>query len=296
MHILQGGVPKCGNFWLYQIIQQILVRTGHNPTSFIQKQPIYALAQEWDLNYPSQASIDVLEITDLQYSYRISSIYRRPIENLAEYVAQTHHVWTHSPVCKKSEEVFELFDKKIYIIRDPRDRALSAAKYYTSAYMLKYYPQPEKDAGGYLNANLKQLLHEWVWHVFDHLRLSQPYQIHLVHYENLLNNFKEELNRLLQYLGLDLTQTEKEEITQAVSFNTLKKHNPQHLQKGTAGYWQNHFTPQQSELTDIMAGPLLKYLNYTPGENQARNKLGEPDHQNFEQLKEEILASQARLY
>src|SRR5690606_6747508 len=133
MKLLQGGAPKCGNFWLYQLLQQVLKAAGQSPSSFIRNQPIYQLAQGWDLNYPSQAGIDVLDITDLQCSYRISSIYRMPAEPLQAYVAQTDHVWTHSPICKRSEQVFRLFDKKLYIIRDPRDRALSASRYYTSA-------------------------------------------------------------------------------------------------------------------------------------------------------------------
>ena len=149
MKILQGGVPKCGNFWLYQIIQQLLTRTGYDTTSFIRTQPIYELAKTWDLNYPSQASIDVLDVTDLQYSYRISSIFRMPIEDISAYVSRTNHVWTHSPICKRSGELLNLFDNKVYIVRDPRDRAISAAKYYTSDYMLKYYPQPEKNPERY---------------------------------------------------------------------------------------------------------------------------------------------------
>ncbi len=44
-----------------------------------------------------------------------------------------------------------------------------------------------------------------------------------------------------------------------------------------------------------MARPLLRYLNYSPGVGQANNKVGELNQQNFEQLKEEILAGQACL-
>ncbi|MEJ8800778.1 hypothetical protein [Pontibacter sp. H249] len=113
-------------------MQQLLDKTGADTTSFIQKQPIYTLAKEWDLNYPSQASIDVLDVTDLQYSYRISSIYRMPVVDIENYITQTNHVWTHSLICKRSDELFTLFNKKVYIVRDPRDRAISAAKYYTS--------------------------------------------------------------------------------------------------------------------------------------------------------------------
>ncbi|WP_187270046.1 hypothetical protein [Pontibacter qinzhouensis] len=57
-----------------------------------------------------------------------------PVENLKSYLSQTNHVWTRSPICKSSGELFSHFHKKVYILRD---RALSAAKYYTSAYMLK---------------------------------------------------------------------------------------------------------------------------------------------------------------
>src|SRR5690606_35818966 len=206
MKILQGGAPKCGNFWLYQILQETLKAAGHDASSFIQKQPIYQLAKHWDLNYPSQAGIDVIDITDLQTSYRISSIYRMPLLSMEEYLSQTSHVWTHSPVCKRSEEIFDQFDRKVYIIRDPRDRAISAARYYCSDYMLKYYPQPETDPQKLLDRNFESLMREWLWHVFDHLRLSRRNNIHIVFYEDLLTNFSEEYTALLEYLEIELPE------------------------------------------------------------------------------------------
>ncbi|WP_026464317.1 sulfotransferase domain-containing protein [Adhaeribacter aquaticus] len=296
MHILQGGVPKCGNFWLYQIIQQILSRSGHNTTTFIQQQPIYNLAREWDLNYPSQAGIDVLEITDLQYSYRISSIFRMPVLNLAEYIMQTPHVWTHSPVCKKSDEVFNLFDKKVYIIRDPRDRAISAAKYYTSEYMLKYYPQPETDPDKFLQKNFENLMHEWVWHVYDHLRLSQTYNIHITFYEAFLADFQGELTRLLTYLGIELGPEQKAELAEAMHFSALKKQNPKHLKKGESYYWKNGLTKEQQEKAAIMAGPLLQYLNYPLEEISGLPAFTPVAASYFEELKEQIITSQLPLY
>src|SRR5690554_1785514 len=164
MKILQSGVPKCGNFWLYQIIQKTLQRAGRPSFSYIEGHPIYELAKTWDLNFPDQAKIDVLEITDLQLSYRISSIFRMPIADFPEYLSKTNHVWTHSPVCKRSGDVFRQMDKIIYIIRDPRDRAISAARYYCSDYMLKYFPQEEGDLTQFLSKNFDRLMEEWVWH------------------------------------------------------------------------------------------------------------------------------------
>ena len=109
MKILQIGYPKSGNFWLYQILEQLLERSGKSTKSFIQQQPIYELAKNWELNFPEQADIDVIDITDLQTTYRISSIFKMPIEDLEAYLRKTNHVWTHSPVCKRSEEYLSAF-------------------------------------------------------------------------------------------------------------------------------------------------------------------------------------------
>lgn len=296
MKILQSGASKCGNFWLYQIIQQILQNTGRNTTSFIEQQPIYALAKTWELNFPGQARIDVLEVTDLQYSYRISSIFRMPVDHIEEYIAQTSHVWTHSPICKRSGELLSLFDKKVYIVRDPRDRALSAAKYYCSEYMLKYFPQEEKDPEHFLQKNFEQLMHEWVWHVFDHLRLSKTCNIHIAFFEGFLLDFQQELARLLDYLEVDFCEKQKKDLEMAVSFTTLKKENPKHLKKGASGYWMDHLTDEQIDKATIIAGPLIRYLHYPIKRNQPVSFSPVPAHQDFAQLKQEILQSQEQLY
>lgn len=262
MKILQGGVPKCGNFWLYQIIQQILVRSGRSNKSFIEQQPVFELAKKWNLNFPEQARIDVLDITDLQSAYRISSIFKMPIENMKEYVNGTSHVWTHSPICKTSGEVFRCFDKIIYIIRDPRDRILSAAKYYCSPYMLKYFPQKYKETEVFLKNNFEGLMHEWTWHVFDHIRYAKKYNIHIVFYENLLIDFQRELKGLLNFLEIDISEKERDSLEDAVSFKTLKDKNPKHLNKGKYGYWMENFTDEQFRITKKIAGPLINYLRY----------------------------------
>lgn len=97
MKLLQIGAPKSGNIWLYKILKEILDRNGQRALSFIEQQPNCDLAKSWDLNYPKQGQIDMIDFSDLQTSYRISSIYRMPIEHMADYVSQTDQVWSHSP-------------------------------------------------------------------------------------------------------------------------------------------------------------------------------------------------------
>ncbi len=295
MKLLQIGYPKSGNFWLYQILEQILIRSGNFQPKFIQQHPIHELAKTWELNYPTQADIDMIDITDVQTSYRISSIFKMPIPDLHEYLEKTNHVWTHSPVCERSAEVYSHFDKKIYIVRDPRDVMLSAAKYYCSPYMLKYFPQPITDPEEFLKQHFEELLQQWVWHVWDHLRLQKELGLHLAFFEGFKLSFQEELELLLDYLQLELTSSEKEALQEAVSFKKLKEKNPKHLKKGTSGYWMDQLSEEQIAKAEIIAGPLVDFLGY-PQRDQKMSFSRSFPHQDFQQLKEELLHSQQPLF
>lgn len=296
MNILQCGVPKSGNFWLYKIIQQVLSRAGYNTTSFIEQHPIYSLAKEWELNFPEQARIDVLDVTDMQYSYRISSIFRMPVDDIEEYVSQSPHIWSHSPICKRSSELLRLMDKKVYIIRDPRDLAVSAAKYHCSDYMLKYFPQEETDPKKFLNKNFDRLMHEWVWHVFDYLRLSKTHQIHITFFEGFILDFQEELSRLLNYLQVDLDSNQRLALEHAVSFEKLKKKNPKHLKKGESGYWKGQLTDKQVKRAAVIAGPLIRHLGYPNEKHQPMTFSSAIALDQPEELKQAIIHSQEQLF
>ncbi|HZW78645.1 MAG TPA: hypothetical protein VFF21_10105 [Flavobacteriaceae bacterium] len=76
-----------------------------------------------------------------------------------------------------------------YIIGDPRDRALSAANYYCSPYMKKYYPRIETQPEEFLEKNFDQLIINWVWHVFDYLKNSKDLNIQILFFESLVSNF-----------------------------------------------------------------------------------------------------------
>src|SRR5690606_492288 len=149
--------------------------------------------------------------------------FQMPIDDIETYTLQAQHVWTHSPVCKKTDEVLPYFEKKVYIVRDPRDMVLSASNYYCSPYMLKFFPQEETDPASFLEKNLERLAQEWTWHVFDYLRLVNVHHIHVAFYENFLLNFQSELDRLLQYLQIELEEADRLQLEESVRFSTLKK-------------------------------------------------------------------------
>lgn len=277
--ILQAGAAKSGNLWLYKIIEHIIRQAQLPQESFIQRHPIYPIAKTWKLSYKEQADIDMLDIEPQKCFYRISSVFRMPIEDIRAYLNRTTHPWTHSRFCSRSFDVFPLMDKIVYIIRDPRDRAISAAKFAFTEYMLNYFPHNEQNPERYLDNRLEAMIERWLWHVYDYVRYSRELDIHLVFYERLLHNFDSELENLLDYLGVSLHSRQKQEIADAVTFNSMKRKNPNHLRKGSSGGWKEVMTRQQIQRTAKIAGPLMEYLNYPlmPEEDQGELPLVPPE-------------------
>ncbi|HEY0192811.1 MAG TPA: hypothetical protein VGC42_16945, partial [Kofleriaceae bacterium] len=121
MAILQAGFKKSGNFWLWNVIEHILQQAGRPSTSFIKQQPIYQLAKDWKLAFDGQSGIDFVSITPETLQYQIVPVFNWPIDDAQAYLAQTSHVWSHSPMRADCLAKFKIFEKIVYIIRDPRD-------------------------------------------------------------------------------------------------------------------------------------------------------------------------------
>lgn len=271
MTILQAGASKSGNFWLYKILQSIAKHGGLEQRSFVQNQPVYELAKRWDLSYKEQKNIDVLDIEINKCFYRISSIFRMPIEDIDNYIHQCSHVWTHSTFCERSWVVLPKFDKVVYIIRDPRDRAVSASRFAFTPYMKKYYPHGEPEQDSFLAHRLGSMMVDWMQHVGGYLKHKNDLQIHFVFYERLLHSFDTELVSLLQYLGIELDEKTIDYIKHEVDFASMKGENPLHVRKGRAGQWVQMFTDAQKRRAARIAGPMLKQLSYPTGSRMSNS-------------------------
>ncbi|NJO71821.1 MAG: hypothetical protein HC825_09430 [Oscillatoriales cyanobacterium RM1_1_9] len=79
MAILQAGVPKSGNYWLYKIIASVLHQAGREPKSFIQHHQIQATAQTWRLSFDGQATMDFLTIADRYCSCELALFFKRKL-------------------------------------------------------------------------------------------------------------------------------------------------------------------------------------------------------------------------
>lgn len=262
MKIIQIGNAKSGNFWLYQIVQRILSEANIERKNYIQSQPIYEVAKTWKLSFSDQASVDNLMITPSQYYYRISSIFQMPIENLDNYLSQTTHVWLQSSPCKLTTPALSKFDKVVYIVRDPRDVAISNSKYAFTPYRSSLFPPDSPHSDSYLNQKLNHEIHLWVTHVGGYLKLRSEIPFYVLFYENLVHSFEEELDRLLNYLNIQLNEPAKQRIQQEASLESMKAVNPQHVRQGKIYQWQHLLIPQQKRRVLRIAKPMLSLLHY----------------------------------
>lgn len=243
---------KSGNFWLWNVIEEIMNQAGRPRKSFIQTQPIYELAKTWELAFDRQAEIDFVSITPERFQYQIVPVFYWPIEDEKAYVDSTTHVWTHSAMRAESLKRFRLFEKIVYIIRDPRDVAVSYHRFSRNAFHQRFYGRQEK-------LTPQQ---DWGVHVLSFLTAQQALGAHVVFYERLRQNWVEELDRLLAYLEVELAPSQRNAVHAATTFDALKQRNALHLAKGELYGWTRDLDAKQQENFTYIHDTMLELLEY----------------------------------
>lgn len=270
MAILQAGIHKSGNFWLSRILRRITHHAGWEHRSWIQRHPIHPTARGWKLSYEGQADMDFLTIRPEGCYARLSNVWREPIEDVDAYVRACTHVWTHSPVVARSREVLPLFDRIVYIVRDPRDVAVSLSRFVFTRHVRTNWPDHyEESPESFLRHALDGELRDWVCHVGGYLSIRPEIPLHVVFYERFLHAFDAELRGLLAYLEIDLPDAAIDAIRREVSFETMHGRNPDHVRKGRSWQWARQLSEPQKELALELAGPLLELLHYPTADTPA---------------------------
>lgn len=268
MKWIQIGAAKSGNLWIYHILQKIRKQVGLEQKSFIQNHPINPIARTWGLSFPGQENIDYISINPYGCIYNIGNIFNMPMDNFDDYLDQCSHVWLHSFFCSRSPEILTKFDKIIYIVRDPRDIAISMSRYSFTPYRMKYFPHSEPNPASFLAKHLAETVFQWVRHVGGYLIHKNALKMYVIFYERLLYDFDSEIAKLLDYLEINVSPQVLDTLKDEVSFSTMKEQNPNHLRKGEYGEWRDVLSKNQVRLTSRIAGPMLKFLNYPLGRKE----------------------------
>jgi aryl sulfotransferase len=262
MVILHAGVPRSGNLWLHRILQSIARHTGVEPRSFIRGHPNHERFRRLVRGFSDEADVDFLHIGPRHSSFWLSSVLNERIHDFDEYLRATSLVWTHSDFCDRSRVVLAKFDKVIYLIRDPRDQAVSLSRYAFTPGMRWSNPRYERSPDSLLANDLDGLLRSWVFHVAGYLKFRDELRIHVMFNERLLYDEVFELRRLLEYLGVEANDALVDQVRRDVSFCAMKARDPDHVRQGTSGQWRAVFTAAQKRHADRVAGGMMQLLGY----------------------------------
>jgi aryl sulfotransferase len=261
--ILHSAIHKSGNTWLARILRRIEHHAGVEHRSWVQGHPIHSTAAGWKLSYRGQADMDFLRILPGGCYWRISDLHQERVGDIEEYVRRCSIVWSHEPVVARHLEVLPLFDRIVYLIRDPRDVAVSLSRYvFTSHVLTNWPPHYERTPESFLRHALDQELRDWVGHVGGWLRIRPRIPFHIVFYERLLHAFDAELRGLVGYLGVDLPEPALARIREEVSFRSMHGVDPDHVRAGRSGQWITALSERQNAHAVAIAGPMLELLGY----------------------------------
>jgi hypothetical protein len=182
------------------------------------------------------------------------------------------HLKTHLPYSLIPEQAKAGKCKTIYVMRNPKDALVSYYFFYKSLVTFG------KFKGTWDQFFQMFLVDNIYWgNIFDHFlgwweNRDNP-NIYFVKYEDIINNQREEIAKIVRFCDRELTDEKLDIITEATAFKTMKA-NPMtnamnftkeidskvspFMRKGVAGDWKNHFSREQNEIMDKLIEERLR--------------------------------------
>ncbi|XP_019385138.1 PREDICTED: sulfotransferase 1C1-like [Crocodylus porosus] len=197
---------------------------------------------------------------------------------LAEVMPSPRTLKTHLPAQLVPPSFWDQNCKVIYVARNAKDNLVS---YYHFHRMNKMMPEPgtwEEFVEKFMDG--KVLWGSWYDHVKGWWEAKDKHHILYLFYEDMKENPKHEIQKVVHFLEKDLKKEVLEKIVKHTAFENMKN-NPManytkefegimnhsispFMRKGTIGDWKNHFTVAQNEKFDQdykkkMAGTSLNF-------------------------------------
>jgi len=199
------------------------------------------------------------------------------LQQVARYqplLVKTHHI--NASIFGTDLIPAPLTEQVIYIVRDPRDIAISYANHFSCSIDDAIHSM--NDEGRHIGDDIHHHLGTWSMHVNSY-RTAKAFKVGLVKYEDILKDPKEKLGNLLRYLGFEVNEERLDLAIEASSFDKLQAQEKEKgfnetphegvtfFRKGTPGEWRDVLTEEQIEKIQSDHGEVMKSLGYLEEED-----------------------------
>lgn len=205
---------------------------------------------------------DAEEIVDFNTVQRIIPEVGRNNQEI-EKLSSPRIIKSHAPHYTK-------YPKVIYVVRDGRDA-------YVSYYFYRLKRLAENTTFGEFLSRTDHYPCLWSQHVESWLfGKKHSSQLLIVHYEDLITNCFEQLQKIVNFAGLEASTNQMETAIEASSFNNMRRLEVERgrpykqqegsaelfVRKGQVGNWQDFFGPEEKALFKAREGETLMRLGY----------------------------------
>lgn len=261
--LLVLGYPKCGNVWLRGLLADLFKAGGINFRQIMQDHPIAPVLEAMGLGIKDQARQDQIRFEPLRAYQDIPAVFRWAIPDIHAYAASTSMAHSHSGWSPETDELIRAFSHRLLIVRDPRDVAVSWSRWMFTPFNRLHRPTHHATPEELLADDLTLRVTEWALHQQSWLQnAAANLSLHVVFYEQLVDNTPRELARMARYLGLEVANEALEQVATQHTLGVMKKRQPHHVFRGGWGGWLEHLDDRQIHTAQRACGTMMKTLGY----------------------------------
>jgi len=240
MIVLSVGMPRAGSGWHYNLIHDLMKTTG------------CADAREIREKYRLQGIL-----TEVNSNIGVLSLRRLALVTVPALASNTFVIKAHSGPTIWSRLLSRMGLLRVtYIYRDPRDAMLSAYEYGQRA-LAKGRP----NAFSHLSDFEKSLAF-----MEEYVRIWEKWQaeknVLIARYEDLLREYDAEAARLVEFLELDGSRPEIQEVIESYRPGKAEGQQGLHFHKGKIGRFREAYSAVEQAVLAERFGRYLKKMGY----------------------------------
>eukprot|EP01095_Lingulamoeba_sp_RSL-Kostka_P017534 TRINITY_DN917_c0_g2_i1.p1 TRINITY_DN917_c0_g2~~TRINITY_DN917_c0_g2_i1.p1 ORF type:complete len:192 (+),score=51.64 TRINITY_DN917_c0_g2_i1:188-763(+) len=164
----------------------------------------------------------------------------------------------------------------IYVCRNGKDCCVSMFHHTTAFKSWGYNGDWEDFFERFITGNV--MYGKWADHILSWWKVKERDNVLFLFYEDMKNDIRTEIKKIIDFLGIEVTDERIDHVIQRTTFNSMKNDpktnqtdykarnldKPKFMRKGEIGDWVNYFTDEQNERFDEMYQELI--LNKTNNE------------------------------